>query len=347
MKPPSELPAEAPSVLPANGKREIIVSGNEIYLPDSQCFRPEDADFAAIVTEVLPEYAPSLSEEALRRPRGYPVWAVLLILVFLGSLIAGLYFLRPVRLVEDTSMEVPAPKITRYSGEFSQEFRRAMDYVGSKKYGDARKCLEPVIDKLLERRSADEKNDPIFYSYFCLFKNLPWDIEAGRRLTCLMTLNSDYRWKLFEIQYQLDRMGGEKPGHLSEYAKLNSVDSIYRVMGRIDDLRKLLSKEKELTRQLDLYKCYFALKVWRKLNRNKPDDERGQRDREEVWQIASRYPNDRKFRAVRIYLVRTLIKETKGYYIFNGTEYFLNKHLEKVLNEEIRQEISTRQEGKK
>ena len=339
-----EVQANLPPAPSPEEKRELVVSGNEIYLPDSKRFRPGDPEFAAIVTEILPEYAPSLSEEALCRPRGYPVWAVILILLFFASLIAGLIFMRPVRLVETTSMEIPKPEITRYSGEFSKEYRKAMDLVESQKYGDARECLEKIIDTLLGRWEADHgkareeepKNELIFYSYFCLFKKLPWDDKAGERLDSLIALDSDYRWKLFEIQYQLWRMGGEKLGSLSGYA---TVASLYRIMGKIDDLRRLLAEDRELTRQLDLYKCYFGLKVWRLLNRNTPDDERGFGDREEVWEIASRYPNDIKFAFVRFYLVSQLLRETKGFYTFNDKKYYLNKHLEIEL-EKINREIA-------
>lgn len=342
-----ELPAETPPPVPPakNGKGEIVVSGNEIYLPESATVRPGDPEFAAIVAEVLPEYAPSLSEEA----RGYPVWAILLILVFLGSLTAGLYWLRPqppVPLVEDTTMEVPPPKNTGYSGEFSREYRKAMELVKEKKYEDARKCLEPVVDLLLARWEADPekareeepKNEPVFYSYFALFNNLPWDDEAGMgerardHLDRLIRLDSDYRWKLFEIQYQLTRMGGERPGRLSRHA---TVASLYKIMGRIDDLRKLLADDPKLTRQLDLYKCHFDLKVWRKrVDEHAPDDEWGVGDREEVLKISSRYPNDIPFRKIRIYLMETLRREIKWKYRFNGEDYYSNAHLEKALMEE-------------
>ena len=335
-----EVPSNQPPAPAPEETRELVVSGNEVYLPDTKRIHPGDPDFKAIVEEVLPEYAPSLSDEALGRPRGYPVWAVILILVFFGSLVAGIFFLRPQVPMVTTSLEVPKPEITKYSGEFYREFREAMDYKDSRKYEDARKCLEPVIDRLLARWEADpekvkeeerKKVAPVFYSYFDLFSNLPWNDEAGAgerardHLDRLIKLDSDFRWKLFEIQYQLTRMGGEKLGRLSRHA---TVASLYKIMGRIDDLRKHLKEDKELTRQLDLYKCYFGLKVWRKLNQNKQDDERGRGDREEVVKITSRYPNDIKFLLVRQYLLKQLIKETRGFYIFDGKEYYLNKHLE-------------------
>lgn len=339
-----EVQKDRPPAPSPEGARELVVSGNEIYLPDSKRFKPGDPDFAAVVADVLPEYAPSLSDEVLDRPRRYPVWAVVLILLFFGSLITGLFLMRPVRLVETTSMEVPKPEITRYSGEFSKEYRKAMDLVESQKYGDARECLEKIVETLFARweanpakaREEESKNELIFYSYFCLFKNLPWDDKAGEHLDRLIRIDSDYRWKIFEIQYLLWRMGGEKPGRLSRRA---TVASLYKIMGKIDDLRRLLAENRELTRQLDLYKCYFGLKVWRLLNRDKPDDERGFGDREEVWKIAARYPNDIKFAFVRLYLVSQLLKETKGFYTFNDKKYYLNKHLEIEL-EKINREIA-------
>ena len=333
----SEVQADLLSAPHPEGKRELTVCGSEIYLPDSRRFRPGDTEFAAIVAEVLPDYAPSLSEEALRRPRGYSASAIILIMLFFGMLIAGLFYLRPQVRLETTSMDVPPPENTRYSGEFSREFKKAMELVKSEKPEEARKHLERIIDQLLERKETEAENELIFYSYFALFSRLQWDDEAGTRLNHLIKLNTDYRWKLFEIQYQLWRMGGERLGRLSEHA---SVDSLYEVMGKIDDLRRRLAEKPELTRQLDLYKCYFGLKVWRRLNRPVPDDERGMKDREEVWKIAARYPRDKKFGIVRLYLVDQLIKDDpKGYYVFDGERYYLNSRLKPVLDQ-IKQEIA-------
>lgn len=329
--------SDMPPAPPQKGKRELAVCGSEIYLPDSRRFSPGDEDFANIVKEVLPDYAPSLSEEALRRPRGYSAGAIILILLFFGILVTGLFYLRPQVRLETTSMDVPPPEITRYSGEFSREYKKAMDLVKSEKFGEARKQLEPIVDQLLERKKTEAENEPIFYSYFCLFKFLQWDDEAGNLLNRLIRLNTDYRWKLFGNQYLLWRMGGERLGKLSDHA---SVDSLYEVMGTIDDLRRLLAEKPELTRQLDLYKCYFGLKVWRRLNYPVPNDERGLKDREEVWKIASRYPNDIQFSIVRLYLVDQLIRDDpKGYYIFDEKRYFLNSRLIPV-RDQINREIA-------
>ena len=128
-------------------------------------------------------------------------------------------------------------------------------------------------------------------------------------------------------------MGGKKLGHLSGHA---TVPSLYKVMGRIDDLRKLLKEDRDLTRQLDLYKCYFGLKVWRKLNQDKPDDERGLGDREEVWKIASMYPKDKKFALVRLYVVRQLMREKSFSYIFDGEKYWTRNRLETELEKNNR-----------
>lgn len=318
-------------VIPTNGTRELVVSGGEVYLPDAGRFRPDDPEFSAIVNEVLPDYAASLSEDALHRPRGYSIWAIILIMLFLCSLIAIFFFLRPRVRLETTSMKVPPPDVTTYAGEFAQQYKEALAYVKSERNKDARKCLSPVINQLLQRREAGRKNEPIFYSYFSLFEHLPWDREAETQLKRLIELDDQYRWELFDILCQLAMAGGEKPGVLSGNA---TVDSLYAIMGKIDNLRRRLADKPELTRMLDLCKCHFGLKVWRLLNSPEPDDEFGLRDREEVWEIASRYPRDIRFIEVRRYLVRQLILDNpSGFYIFNGKKLWREKHLEDALQE--------------
>ena len=85
---------------------------------------------------------------------------------------------------------------------------------------------------------------------------------------------------------------------------------------------------------LDLCRCQCGLKVWRLKNRPEPDDEYGLEDREEVWRIASRYPRDRSFLEIRRYLVmRLLLDDPRGYYVFAGQEYLLNSHLRTILRE--------------
>ena len=326
-----EVHPDQPLAPPETGARELVVSGGEVYLPDSGRFRPDDPEFAAVVNDVLPDYAASLSEEALRRPRGYPVWAIILILLFLGSLIAAFFFLRPRVRLETTSMKVPPPEVTTYAGEFARQYKEAMECVKVRRDKDARKCLSPVVDQLLKRGEAGRKNEPIFYSYFALFERLPWDAEAEAQLKRLIELDDQYRWELFDVLCQLALAGGEKPGDLSENA---TVDSLYAVMGKIDRLRRRLADKPESIRMLDLCKCHFGLKVWRLLNRPEPDDELGVGDREEVWEIASRYPLDIGFIDVRLYLVRQLIRDDpSGYYTFKGRRLWREKFLEDALRE--------------
>ena len=322
---------ESPLAPSPEGKRELVVRGGEIYLPESRRFTPGDEEFAAVVAEVLPDYAPALSEEALRRPRGYSAWAILLILLFLGSLGAIFFFLRPRVRLENTAMRVPPPETLHYLGKFSRQFKQVQEYVKAERYGDARRALEPMVDQLLERKEAGPRNEPLFYTYFALFERLEWDREAAARLKRLIELDDNFRWSLFDIMCRMALLRVDKPEWISPGV---SMGSLYDVRRRIDALRRRLHDKPELTRMLDLCRCQCGLKVWRLKNRPEPDDEYGLEDREEVWRIASRYPRDRSFLEIRRYLVmRLLLDDPRGYYVFAGQEYLLNSHLRTILRE--------------
>ena len=320
---------ESPLAPSPEGKRELVVRGGEIYLPESRRFRPEDPEFAAVVAEVLPDYAPALSEEALRRPRGYSAGAILLILLFLGLLSAIFFFLQPRVRLETTIVKVPSPEMPHYLGKYSRQFKQTQDYIKAERFGDARRCLEPAVDQLLERKEAGPRNEPLFYAYFALFERLEWDREAAARLKRLIELDDNYRWRLFEIMCRMalmrvDRPEGFSPGVTSE--------SLYDVMAQIDELRRRLHDKPELIRMLDLCKCQCGLKVWRLKNRPEPNDEYGLADREEVWWIASRYPRNDDFIRVRRYLVNRLrLDDPKGNYVFAGRSHYWNSDLDDIL----------------
>ena len=244
-----EVQGDQPIAASPEGKRELVVNGNEVYLPDSERFQPCDAKFAAIVAEVLPDYAASLSEEALRRPRHYSAWAILLILLFFCSLIYGIFFLRPVVRLETTTLKVPRPEADSYAGEFSRQYREAMESVKAQRYDDAHKSLTKVVDQLLKRGEAGPKNEPIFYSYFSLFEHLAWTPEAEEQLKKLIAQDDQYRWKLFDIHRRLWKIDSEKLDRLPRHV---TVDSLYADMARIDELRRLLHNDQKLMKQLDL-----------------------------------------------------------------------------------------------
>ena len=322
-----EVQPDAPPAPPRGETRELVIYGSEIYLPDSGRFSPDDAEFASIVNEILPEYAASLSEEALRRPRGYSAWAILLILLFFGLLGTMFFSLQPRVTLQETALKVPPPENTSYVGSFSRQYQDAMEYVKSRRYEDARRALEPVVCELLRRGEAGPKNEPIFYSYFELFDHLPWDAEAREQLEKLIGLDRQYRWELFDVLCRLEMMGGEEPGKCSEAATQKSLQDALKLVRR---LRK--QQQPDLLRLLDLCECHFELKLWRLKNRPKADDEYGLEDRERAWKIASKYPQDTSFYEIRRYLIRQLILDDPGgNYIFNGEEYWWNSRLERFL----------------
>lgn len=332
-----EVQPDAPLAPPPDGRRELVVVGDEVYLPQSEAFTPDDPQFADTVAGVLPDYAASLSEEALRRPRGYSAGAILLILLFLGGVLTFSFVMRPQVRLESISLEVPKPEITNYAGEFSQEYQQAMDCVKSRRYRDARKILLPVVNTLLARREAGPRNEPIFFSYFELCERLKWkDDRDAARLKRLIELDDQYRWELFDILRRLEDMGGKDPDMLPE--KLIDYRQLTAPMQRIDDLRARFKDDnehdRELRKKLDLYKCIFGLKLWRFKNYPDPDDEIGVEDREEVLEIADQYPRNREFIKIRIYLIKTLLRDgISWYYTYRGER----KWDESVLKGELKE----------
>ena len=331
-----EIQSEQPPVPPPDGWRELVAVDGEVYLPLGAPVSPGTPEYAAVVAEVLPDHAASLSDEALRRPQKYSVWAIILILLFFGALAAAIFFMRPRVRLEVTSMKVPPPEVTSYVGEFSRDYEAAMACVKAKRYKDARKCLSPVVGKLLERGEAGRKNEPIYYSYFDLFVYLGWDAEAEKQLKRLIALDDQYRWEFFDIVRQLAAAGGEEPGKLSSElrsaSRKTAVDSLYGTMEQIDKLTRKLKNDPGSTKWLDLYKCHFGLKVWRRLNQPVTNDEFGEADREEVWRIASKYPKDANFIRIRKYLVnRLILDDPGGHYKFDGRKYYWNSGLKRFL----------------
>ena len=311
-------------------KRELIVCGDEIYLPDSGRFRPDDAEFATIVKEVLPDYSASLSEEALHRPPAYSAWAVILILLFFTSLITVLFLLRPQVSLKNTVMEIPLPKVTNYIGEFSRQYKKAAGYKKDERYTNARKCLSPVIDDLLKRPEVKSEEQQLFYFYFSLFERLKWDEDAKEQLKRLIELDKDqYRWKLFNIRRIQSALGGDNLDQLPKDRK-----GIDEALMQIKELRRWQVIDKNLPDQLDFYECYFKFKLWRLKNHPKADDEYGLRERERVWEIASKHPQDKKFLEIKRELIRKLLPEIHGwYYRVEGEDYVLKSHLKRKLNE--------------
>ena len=102
---------------------------------------------------------------------------------------------------------------------------------------------------------------------------------------------------------------------------------------------------RKLPAQLNIF-C-DGLKAWRLKNGNKPNDNLGVADREDVWKIASkeRYKYDEKFADVRRYLIRQLMKETHYRYSFDGEVYWSNNRLENELAK-IDREIAKLKEKK-
>ena len=335
-----EIQPDSSAARRPQGQRDLVVtSGGEIYLPASRPVKPGDADFADIVGDVLPEYAASLSDEALRRPRGYPAWAVLLLLLYFALLFAGFFFLKPQVRLETTSTDVPPPANDRYRGEFSEELKKAEDFVKAERYNDARMCLSPVINELIAKweQGSGQKNEAIFRAYFDLFNHEEWDHDAANQLHELIKRDDNYRWKLFNIKCLLEEMGGGELGKLSDKAKRIKPDFFDGIIRQIDGLRKA---HPELERQLDLYECQFKLKKWRLLNTPKANANSGAEEREQVWRTACRYPKDKNFRMIRHYLVGMLKNDwkfTKVSITFNGETIYRKKKLDEYLEQSDRE----------
>lgn len=334
-----EIQPDSSAARRPQGQRSLVVtSGGEIYLPASRPVKQGDADFADIVEDVLPEYAASLSDEALRRPRGYPAWAVLLLLLYFALLFAGFFFLKPQVRLETTSTDVPPPENSLYRGKFSGKLEEAEKFVKSKRYKDARTCLSPVIDELIAKweQGSGQKNEAIFRAYFDLFNHEEWDHAAANQLNELIKLDDNYRWKLFNIKRLLEEMGGGELGKLSDKAKRIKPDFFDGIIRQIDGLRKA---HPELERQLDLYECHFKLKKWRHLNTPKANADSGAEEREQVWRTACRYPKDENFRRIRRYLVEMLKNDMgimHGFITFNREKIYFKKKLDEYLEQSDR-----------
>lgn len=332
------LPEKTPDadLSPVNGGsaatgRELAVSGGEVYLPASATVKPGDEKFREIVSEVLPEVAPSLSDNALGRSRGYSVAAVLLILVFLCAVFVALWHLvpRPEKLT-CTVIGIPEPGQDIYKGRFGTEFGKAQEHIKNKKFNAAREILEPIVDKLLKDGVPTAADDNIFFTYFSLFDRLAWSDGARARLAKLGKLAPDeYRWQLFDILSHpaLARFNGEFQNPDDGKLDFNSKSIIVR-MKKIDSLRR---RRPELARQLDLYKCYLDLNLWRLKNHEEKSARVGVEDREEALKIAKKYANNLDFLKVRRYIVVQMLNDSSGNFIarykFDGNVYYSKTRL--------------------
>ncbi len=311
------LPEKTPDAdLPqTDAGRELAVAGGEVYLPATRIVKPGDEKFEEIVTKTLPEIAPSLSDNALGRSRGYSVAAIVLILIFLGAVFALLYTLapRPVELT-GTAVGVPKPKHAVYSGRFSAEFAGALEQIKNDRLDAARKTLEPLVDQLLKAGALTAEDDNIFYAYFTLFDRLGWDGGARKRLEKLIgTAPDEYRWQLFDILSHpaLARRNGE-------FVAPNDrkLEFTYRSIAvRRKKIAVLRRRHLELAEQLDLYDCYLTINLWRLKNYEKRSAKVGEEERERAWSIAKRYGGNRDFLNVRRYIVVRMLNDSSGTFI--------------------------------
>ena len=331
------LPEKTPDAelsRPDGGKRELAVVGGEVYLPGDPV-KPGDEKFEETVAEVLPEVAPSLSDEALGRSRGYSVMAVLLILLFLGGVFTLGYWLRP-RPVKLTStvIGVPKPESSTYTGRFAAELGRAQQQIQKQQFIAARKTLEPIVDTLLNAGGLKPEDANIFYAYFSLFNRLGWDDGARARLAKLIVRDPDeYRWQLFDILSHpaLARLNGEFQNPDDGKLDFNAEGIIAR-MKKIDSLRR---RRPELAEQLDLCKCYLDLNLWRLKNHTEKSARVGVEDREEALKIAKRYGDNRDFLIVRRHIVERMLRDSKKKmilkYKFDDNIYYTKDNLEEEL----------------
>ena len=319
--------------------RELAVSGGEVYLPDSGTVKPGDEKFEDIVREVLPEVAPSLSDHALGRSRGYSVAAVLLILVFLCVVVFLPFLLRP-RPPElpITNIDGPSKPELEYSGPFSSQYEIAKQQSKNGQFKAARETLAPAVKEILSCKPVKEKDKRLLHEYFHLFDRMAWDDDALRDLNTLIKIDpDDDNWKLFYIRSTpaLEPENGNL--RLPNDRKLNfDWRGLVARQQVVDELRKKPRDELKKCEQLDLYKCHLALNLWRLKNfekrEKKPDDAKGEEDREEAWKIAKKYGNNQSFLNIRIYIVSQMLEDgTSGYYIFDGKQYYREKHLKDAL----------------
>jgi|GEM_PF-4949818 len=333
-----------PSGAAGNGGRELEVSGGEVYLPASNSVKPGDDGFDRIVREVLPDCAPSLSANALCRPRGYSAAAVVLILCFLGGVVAMLACLSPgpPPPPPGTSLVGPAPFEVKYRGEFSEEYETAVRKIREGKFNAARSILEPIAEKTLSgdkiRTDGERK---LLDTYFHLFDRLEWDGKALRLLRTARDRDPDCdNWQYFFIYSHpaLRREDGKLK--LPHDRSLRFPARHKDIVDRQRAIDKLVMKyqgdeeKKAKIEELKLLKCYLALNLWRMKNINEREDANGVEDREEALKIAREYPDKKDFIDVEIYIILTLMNgDIKGFYVFGGQEYYRLKHLKERLTE--------------
>ena len=317
-----------------NGKRELEVAGGEIYLPSIETVKPGEKKFEETVAEVLPEVAPSLTDGALGRSRGYSVAAVLLILVFLGGVFAAWHLLRPLPVeLTGTAVGVARPEPRTYDGRFGKEFRKAQEQIGKDQLSAARETLEPVVDTLLNEGGTEAQDANIFYAYFSLFDRLNWDDAARKRLAKLIAVSPDeYRWKFFHILShpalaRRDGGFGDPNDRKLEFGP----QGILERLREIDSLRRRHS-DAELKRQLDLCECYLRMNLWRLKNHEKRSAAVGAEEREKALEIAKKYDHDRDFLKVRRRIVVQMQRDSEGKFIgryrFDGRIFYTKAPLE-------------------
>lgn len=320
----------------ASTKRELAVAGGEIYLTASETVRPGDGKFEAVVAEVLPDVAPSLSDNALGHSRGYSIAAVALILLFLCGVFTAWHLLKPRPIVlTGTAIGVPEPEPRTYNGRFGAEYRKAFEQIKSDQFSAARETLKPLVDKLLDEGDPKPEDANIFYDYFRLFNRLDWDDGARRQLAKLIEIAPDeYRWQLFAILNHpaLARCDGKFriPNDWElDFSRKGIAD-------RIETIRALRRRhtDAELARQLDLCECYLALNMWRLENHKKRSDEIGVKARERAWEIAKKYDDNLDFIRVRIYIIEKMFDDgIRGHYTFDGRRRFRERYLKDLLAE--------------
>ena len=338
----AKLPQDssALSADPQGRRTELEISGNEVYLPASTVVKPGDDRYRELVKDALPpEIGSSISEEVLGRPKGYSAGGVLLILAFLCAYVAIFWWLipRPVPL-GSTDISIPPPERQKiYRGRFSTQFERAQNQINEKKYIAAKETLRPLVKKLLSGKALSAADDLIFFTYFdLLHSHLGWDDKSDYGLLGQLRdkCPDEFRWQLFHILNSpvLKIRDGhlQTPGHNIG----TNAEQILDRMKIIDDLRVRHHDDKKLVEQLDLYKCYLDLYLWRIKNAKDPDDSKGQEDREEALKIALRYKGNGDFIQARRYIIQQMLNDgTSGYYRFNGEKHYWSTYLKDALEE--------------
>ena len=331
------LPEKTPDAglsRPDGGKRELAVVGGEVYLPGDPV-KPGDEKFEETVAEVLPEVAPSLSDGALGRSRGYSMATVLLILLFLSGVFAASWYWMPrPEPLTNTEIGFIEPENSTYTGRFDTEFEKAKQQIKNMQFSAARETLEPIVDTLLNEGGLKTEDDNIFCAYFSLFDRLDWEDGVRARLARLSELAPDeYRWQLFDILSHpaLARLNGEFQNPDDGKLDFNAEGIIAR-MKKIDSLRR---RHPELAEQLDLCKCYLDLNLWRLKNHTEKSARVGVEDREEALKIAKRYGDNRDFLIVRRHIVERMLRDSKKKmilkYKFDDNIYYTKDNLEEEL----------------